>query len=83
MLRVWNRIDNCTMIVSDAIATAVSILFISFLVTWLEGCTPIGQFSAEHANKATPTGGIIEGQAIGAGAFTDLLKMTLAGPLVP
>jgi hypothetical protein len=83
MVRVWSRIDNCALIVTDVIATAVSILFISFLVTWLEGCTAVGQVSSEDTNKATPTGAIIEGQAIAAGAFTDLLKITLVASLVP
>ena len=83
MLRLWSQIDNCALIVSDAIATAISILFISLLVTWLEGCTAVGQFSSEDANKATPTGAIIEGQAIAAGAFTDLSKTMLIASLVP
>ena len=83
MVRVWSRIDNCALIVTDAIAAAVSILFISFLVTWLEGCTAVGQFSSEDASKATPTGAIIEGRTIAAGAFTDLSKTMPVASLVP
>jgi hypothetical protein len=64
MVRVWSRIDNCALIVTDAIATAVSILFISLLVTWLDGCTAVGEFNTQHASKATPTSAVIEGQAI-------------------
>lgn len=83
MVRVWSRIDNCALIVTDAIATAVSILFISFLVTWLEGCTAVGQFNSEDTSKATSTDAIIEGQAIAAGAFTDLSKTMLVASLIP
>lgn len=82
MVRVWLRIDNCALIVTDAIATAVSILFIAFLVIWLEGCTAVGQFSSEDANKATPTNAIIAGQAIAAGAFTGLSKTMPVASLV-
>jgi hypothetical protein len=83
MVRVWSRIDNCTLIVTDAIATAVSILFILFLVIWLEGCATAGQFNLEDASKATPTDAIIEAQAIAAGAFTDLSKTMPVASLVP
>jgi len=83
MVRVWRRIDNCALVITDAIATALSILFISSLIVWLEGCTAVGQFSSADANKATPADAIIAGQAIAAGAFTDLSKTMLVASLVP
>jgi hypothetical protein len=53
MPRLWNRVDSCAVIVSDSVATGVSLLLACLLVMMVGGCAEIGQFGAADAQRAT------------------------------
>jgi hypothetical protein len=41
--RLWNRIDGCAIVVSDAVAAGLSLLLIGLMAIWLTGCAKVGQ----------------------------------------
>lgn len=53
MAKLWNYVDARAIVLSDGVAAAATLMFVSLLAMWLGGCAEIGQVSANDAKGAT------------------------------